>query len=58
MVRNQNDRGHNKILWGGKDWFCCYFLSISYDIASFLDDMGGIVGKGSTEPQNSRTRNR
>jgi hypothetical protein len=48
MVRNQNDRGHNKILWGGKEWFCSYFLSISYDIASFLDDMGGIVGKGST----------
>jgi hypothetical protein len=47
MVRNQNDRGHNKILWGGKYWFCCYFLLISYDIASFLDDMGGIVGKAS-----------
>jgi hypothetical protein len=48
MVRKRDDRGHNKSLWGGKNWFCSYLLSISYDIASFLDGIGGIVGKGST----------
>jgi hypothetical protein len=47
MVKKRDDRDRNKSLWAGENWFCFYFLPISYDIASFLDAIGGIVGKDS-----------